>query len=551
MFYLDIKNLFLPKIITCLRDYEKKQLTDDIIAGIIVAIIALPLSIALAIASGVGPEKGIITAIIGGFLVSTLGGSRVQIGGPTGAFVVIVLGIIAKHGVIGLIAATFMAGILLVLMGAFKLGDLIKYIPYPITTGFTSGIAIIIFSTQVKDFLGLSAKNIPGEFIEKWLYYFEHMGTANISAILIGLLTIFIIIFWPRVNKKIPGAFMAIIVATAIVTILKLDVQTIYTQFGEISGSIPAPRIPNISFGIFKDLFMSAVAIAILGAIESLLSAVVADGMIGGSHRSNTELIGQGFANIGSALFGGIPVTGAIARTAANVKNGGRTPIAGMVHSVTLLCMMLVLMPYVKYIPMAALAGILIVVAYNMGEWEEFIRMRKAPKSDEVVFLVTFLLTIVFDLVVAIEVGMVLAAFLFMKRMADVTECKAIDIHSDDHKDELRISYDKIKHQGVQVYEIDGPFFFGAADKFIKTLNTLEKDSKCLIIKLGNVSVIDATGYEAFIRIYKICKKHKIVLKLVNVKESPLKTLEKFGFIELIGSSNIHGTMTEALGTMD
>jgi len=539
--------MFIPKLFTCLKDYNKDMFFKDFVAGLVVAIIALPLSIALAIASGVSPEKGLITAIIGGFIVSLLGGSRVQIGGPTGAFVVIVLGIMSKYGLEGLIIATFMAGIIMILMGLFKMGNMIKYIPYPITTGFTSGIAVIIFSSQIKDFFGLTIDYVPGDFFAKWHVYLSHMRHINLTALGVGLATVGIIVYWPKVNKKVPGAFVAILVTTLVAFIFKLDLPTIESQFGQISSSIPAPSIPDLSLNMVRELFMSAVAIALLGCIESLLSAVVADGMIGGNHRSNMELVGQGVANIGSALFGGIPVTGAIARTAANVKNGGRTPVAGMVHAVTLFFMMLILMPYVKYIPMASLAGILIVVAYNMGEWDEFKSLKSAPKSDCLVFLTTFSLTIVFDLIVAIEIGMVLAAFLFMKRMADVTKCDYISGRDRGLHDSFGHFMGKKTSSEIDVYEVTGPFFFGAADKFIKVIKSVQQAPKVLILKLTHVPVIDATGYAALLRFQEICDKHKIQLLVVGLQDDPLETLEKYGFIDLVGREHVYPNLNQAL----
>lgn len=543
--------MLIPKLFTCLKNYNKEMFLNDLISGIIVAIIALPLSIALGIASGVSPKTGLITAIVGGFFVSMLGGSRVQIGGPTGAFVVIVLNILNKYGLEGLVAATFMAGVILILLGIFKLGDMVKFIPYPITTGFTSGIAIIIFSTQIKDFLGLNIDKVPSEFLSKWTCYFNNFSSINFSAAIIGILTIGIIILWPKINKKIPGAFIAIICTTLIALFMNLDIATIETQFGEISSIIPMPSIPKLSFNMVNELLMSAVAIALLGSVESLLSAVVADGMIGGNHRSNMELVGQGVANIFSSLFGGIPVTGAIARTAANVKNGGRTPIAGIVHSITLLLMMLVLMPYVKYIPMASLAGILIVVSYNMGEWEEFKELSKCPKSDALVFILTFTLTVIFDLVVAIEVGMVLSAFLFMKRMADVTKCTYITGDESKINDEIEFSSQKSMPAEIDIYEINGPFFFGAADKFIKTIKSIENHPKVLILKMSHVPVIDATGYSALNRLYDICKHKGTRIIIIELQNEPYDTLEKYGFISKIGPENVCKDLECAINTAE
>jgi SulP family sulfate permease len=538
--------MFVPKLITCLKNYSKDQFIKDFIAGIIVAIIALPLSIALAIASGVSPEKGLYTAIVGGLVVSLLGGSRVQIGGPTGAFVVIVAGIVQKFGIDGLIVATILAGIFLVIMGFLKFGSMLKYIPYPITTGFTSGIAIIIFSTQIKAFFGLTMKTVPSEFVPKWIAYFDSFNTLNIQSMLIGILSLAIIIFWPKINKKIPGTLIAIVFATIISLVFNLNIQTIGSSFGNISSAIPSISLPHTSFGMIKQLMLPALTIAILGSIESLLSAVVADGMIGGSHRSNMELVGQGVANICSGLVGGIPVTGAIARTAANVKNGGRTPVAGIVHSLSLLIILVLFMPYVKLIPMSSLAAILIIVSYNMGEWESFQQIFKAPKSDALVLLVTFSLTIFFDLVIAIGIGLVLASLLFMRRMADVSDVRYIlDEHED--KDQLEL-IDSIKTpENVSVYEINGPFFFGAADKFIHAIRELGVPTKILIIKMSNVPAMDATGYHALEMLYEICKKHHTELILLNLQDQPLNALEKYGFIEVLGSENTCNSVEEAI----
>ncbi|QZY55278.1 SulP family inorganic anion transporter [Crassaminicella profunda] len=534
----------IPKLFTCLRDYNKEQFLKDFAAGIIVAIIALPLSIALAIASGVSPEKGLITAIIGGFFVSLLGGSRVQIGGPTGAFVVIVYGIVQKYGLSGLTVATVIAGIFLILMGVLKLGSMIKFIPYPITTGFTSGIAIIIFSSQIKDFFGLSMDKVPADFIPKWTAYFGNFHTINGAALLVGALSILIIVLWPKVNKKIPSTLIAIIFVTFISILLKLDVATIGSQFGEISTSLSMPSLPQINLKMIQELIMPGITIALLGSIESLLSAVVADGMIGGNHRSNIELVGQGVANICSSLFGGIPVTGAIARTAANIKNGARTPISGIVHSITLLLMMLILMPYVKFIPMAALAAILMMVAYHMGEWHAFKELSKSPKSDAIILLTTFFLTVIVDLVVAIEVGMVLAAFLFMKRMADVTDFKYL-LEDNQIKDDLPI-YENVSKK-IAFYEINGPFFFGAADKFIKVIKEVEHSPQVLILKMKNVPVIDATGYAALKQLYDMNQQSNTELILMEIQELPLRILGNYGFIETLGKDHVCECLDEAI----
>lgn len=540
--------MLVPKLFTCLKSYSKEQFINDVIAGIIVAIIALPLSIALAIASGVSPEKGLHTAIIAGFFISFLGGSRVQIGGPTGAFVIIVYGIIEKYGLDGLITATIIAGLFLILMGFLKLGTMIKYIPYPITTGFTSGIAITIFSTQIKDFLGLTIDKVPSEFVEKWISYFQHINTINPSSLLIGALSLLIIILWPKINKKIPGTLVAIIISTVLVMVFNINVETIGSRFGEIPGSLPRLSIPHVQLASIKELMLPGITIAILASVESLLSAVVADGMVGGNHRSNMELIAQGVGNVFSALFGGIPATGAIARTAANVKNGGRTPVAGIVHSITLAVIMVLLMPYVKLIPMSSLAAILIMVSYNMGEWEAFGRILKAPKSDAAVFLAAFLLTVFIDLVVAIEVGMVLSALLFMKRMADVTEVKNVLIDEELEMIDDTDLVDKVKLTGaISFYEINGPFFFGAADKFVKAVKEIEKAPKILIIKMENVPAMDATAFHSLEMLYDMCKKNHTKLLFLQVQEQPLGVLEKYGFIDKLGSDRICISIEEAI----
>lgn len=541
---IHIKIMMVPKLVTCLKDYSKEQFIKDFVAGFIVAIIALPLAIALGIASGVSPEKGLFTAIIGGFIISLLGGSRVQIGGPTGAFVIIVFGIIQKYGPSGLIISTIIAGFFLILMGILKFGKVIKYIPYTITTGFTSGIAVTIFSTQISDFLGLTITDVPSEFLDKWICYFNNFNTININTLVIGLVSLLIIIFWHKINKKIPGTLIALLFATFSVQIFGLNVETIGSRFGSISASLPHITFPNITFELISELVFPGFTIAVLAGIESLLSAVVADGMIGGKHRSNMELVAQGVANIFSALFGGIPVTGAIARTAANVKNGGRTPVAGIVHSITLLIIMLLFMPYVKLIPMTCLAAILIMVSYNMGEWESFKMIKTAPKSDTLVFLTTFFLTIFLDLVVAIGVGMVLASFLFMQRMSEVTDVKCVL----GEEEEEPKTVDKYKmNKNTLVYEIDGPFFFGAADKFISAIREIDFLPKVLIIDMAKVPIIDITAYHALEMIYDICKKHSTKIIVAGLQEQPLKVLNKNNFIELIKHENIFENVEKAI----
>ncbi|MBC7960315.1 MAG: STAS domain-containing protein, partial [Vallitaleaceae bacterium] len=454
---------------------------------------------------------------------------------------------IQVYGLQGLITATFMAGIILMIMGFAQMGNLIKFIPYPITSGFTCGIAVIIFTTQVKDFFGLNIEEVPKEFKPKWASYIEHFNAMNMISLLIGLATILIIIVWPKFVKKIPGTLIAIVLMTVITAVFHLKIDTIGSVYTNIQGSIPAPRFPNISFEMIEQLIGPAFVIAFLGSIESLLSAVVADGMIGSTHKSNMELVGQGAANIASSLFGGIPVTGAIARTAANVKNGSRTPISGMVHSVVLFLMMVFLMPYVKYIPMTALAGILMVVAYNMGEWEEFRTLLKAPKSDSIVFLSTFALTILFDLVIAIEVGMVMAAFLFMKRMSDVAQISVNSPDEPDTPDGFRLPEMDYNKSKVLIYEINGPFFFGAADNFLKTFKTLETNPKVLILEMSHVPAMDSTGYMAMNRLFNMCKQSNIKMMLVGLREQPYKTLEKYDFLSKIGSQRIYRQLQEAI----
>ncbi|MCT4508325.1 MAG: sulfate permease [Tepidibacter sp.] len=521
--------MLVPKLFTCFKSYSKEQFAKDLISGIIVAIIALPLSIALAIASGVSPEKGLYTAIIAGFLISLLGGSKVQIGGPTGAFIVIVYGIIQKFGIEGLTIATFMAGFFLILMGIFKCGNMIKYIPYPITTGFTSGIAVTIFSTQIKDFLGLNI-DIPSEFMHKWIVYFQNLNSFNIQSLLIGVTSILIIILLPKINKKVPSTLVAIIFCTFATIYFNLNIDTIGSKFSNIPSTLPSITVPNLNINMIITLIPSAITIAILAGIESLLSAVVADGMVGGNHRSNMELVAQGLANIASALFGGIPATGAIARTAANIKNGGRTPISGIVHSITLILFMIILMPYIKLIPMASLSAILIVVSYNMGEWDVFKKIHKFPKSDSLVFLTVFLLTVFFDLVISICVGIVLSSFLFMKRMADVTDIRPVSYTYED-VDETAFEYKIQIPKDIYIYEINGAFFFGATDKFIKTMKSMNDLPKVLILKMSNVYAMDATAYNALEATQDLCDKNGIKLLILDIQYQPLKVLKKCGFI--------------------
>ncbi len=528
-----------PKLFSVMKTYTKEQFIKDIIAGIIVAIIALPLSIALALASGVTPEKGIYTAITAGFVISFLGGSRVQISGPTAAFATIVAGIVATNGMEGLILATLMAGIILILMGVFRLGNLIKFIPYTITTGFTSGIAITILVGQIKDFLGLEVVSEEPliETMEKLKAVFEFIGTINWQAVIVGVVCLAVLIIWPYLPgfcKKIPPSLIAVLVGIAMVNGLHMNVNRIGDLY-EISNALPKLSLPAFSFATAKEVLPDAFTIAILAAIESLLSCVVADSMINSRHRSNMELVAQGAGNITSALFGGIPATGAIARTAANIKNGGRTPIAGMVHAVVLLLILVVLMPYAALIPMPTIAAILFMVAYNMSEWRKFVHLLKtAPKSDILVLVTTFVLTVVFDLVVAIEVGIIMAAILFMKRMSDVTEVEGWK-YVDDEEDAGSISL-RVVPKNTLVYEMTGPLFFGAADKILNI--AIKDDTNCLVLRMRSVNAIDATAMHNFEALLDICQKKKVQLILSHVNEQPMQVMQKSGFYEKVGAEN-------------
>ena len=527
-----------PKFFSVIKNYTREQFMKDVIAGLIVAIIALPLSIALAIASGVNPEQGLYTAIIAGFFISFLGGSRVQIGGPTAAFVVIIYGIIAEHGIPGLIIATLLAGVMLILMGLFHFGDLIKFIPKTITIGFTLGIAIGIVVGQIKDFLGLNMGAVPAEFFEKLIAYGHNLSSISYITLAIGVLALLIQIFWSKVSKKIHGSLVAIIVTTLLVAIFKLPVKTIGDLY-TIKAGLPSFSMPVLSLSLVREMILPAFTIAMLAAIESLLSAVVSDGMIGSKHKSNAELVGQGVGNILSALFGGIPATGAIARTAANVKNGGRTPVAGMVHALTLLLILLFLMPYASYIPMSCLAAILIIVGYNMSGWRTFVRIIKtAPKSDIAVLIITFLLTLFFDLVIAIEFGMILAAFLFLKRMSDIAEVRQWTYIGSSEDEKLSEDVDlKYVPKNTIVYEVFGALFFGAANVFTSFKH--EEGKNVLILRMRNVPVMDISGVEVLEEILETCKKRNLTLILSHVNEQPYHAMEKAGFIEKIGGENI------------
>ena len=543
--------MLVPKLATTLRGYSRPQFAADLTAGVIVGIVALPLAIAFAIASGVTPDRGLYTAIIAGFCISALGGSRVQIGGPTGAFVVIVYGVVQKFGIDGLIIATMMAGVFLVILGAVKLGSVIKFIPHPVIIGFTSGIAVIIFSSEVKDFLGLHMGNVPADFLDKWKAFAENVGSVNPYAVGVSALALAIIIVWPRINRRIPGPFVALLVTTAVVQVLQLPVETIGSRFGAIAASLPHPTLPRITSDQVRILVGPAFTIALLGAVESLLSAVVADGMIGGRHRSNMELVGQGIANIVTPLFGGIPATGAIARTATNVKNGGRTPIAGIVHALTLLLITLFLGRWAALIPLATLAAILVVVAYHMSEWRAFRAELTAPKSDVVVLLITFALTVLVDLTVAIEAGMVMAVFLFMKRMAEVTNVTALTRELEDNGDRYATDPNGVRHRevpdGVEVYEINGPFFFGAAETFKDTLGQVARKPKVLVIRMRNVPAIDSTGLHALKDVVHRTRRDGTLVLLSDVHTQPLVALGRSAVLEEVGEQNLFGNLDDAL----
>lgn len=546
---------FQPKLFELFRNYSKTDFSTDLMAGIIVGIVALPLAIAFGIASGVTPEKGIITAIVAGFIISLLGGSKVQIGGPTGAFIVIIYGIIQEYGIEGLTVATLMAGILLVLMGVFKLGAVIKFIPYPIIVGFTSGIAVTIFTTQIADVFGLNfdGEKVPGDFIGKWLVYARHFDTVNWWNALVSFVSIFIIAITPKFSKKIPGSLIVIIVVTLAVYLMKVyggitSIDTIGDRFS-IQAQLPEAVVPALDWEAVKNLFPVAVTIAVLGAIESLLSATVADGVIGDRHHSNTELIAQGIANIVSPIFGGIPATGAIARTMTNINNGGRSPIAGIVHAGVLLLILLFLMPLAQYIPMACLAGVLVIVSYNMSGWRTFLALMKNPKSDVTVLLITFFLTVIFDLTIAIEVGLLIACVLFMKRVMETTEISVIRDEIDPNKEsDLEVHEEHLTlPKGVEVYEINGPYFFGIATKFEEIMSQLGDRPKIRIIRMRKVPFIDSTGIHNLTNLCVMSQKENIHIILSGVNDKVHKVLERSGFYELLGEDNICSNINEAV----
>lgn len=545
---------FHPKSLTCLKGYNKTTFMSDLMAGVIVGIVALPLAIAFAIASGVSPEKGIITAVIAGFIVSALGGSKVQIGGPTGAFIVIVYGVIQQYGISGLTVATIIAGVLLVLLGVFKLGTVIKFIPYPVVVGFTSGIAVTIFTTQMTDVFGLSfgGETVPGDFIGKWMLYFKHFNTVNWWNFIVSVTSVIIIAVTPKISKKIPGSLVAIILVTIGVWCLKSffgidSIDTIGDRFS-INSQLPKAEMPALDWEAIKNLFPVAVTIAALGAIESLLSATVADGMISDHHNSNTELIALGVANMVTPIFGGIPATGAIARTMTNINNGGRTPVAGMIHAVVLLLILLFLMPLARFIPMACLAGVLVVVSYNMSGWRSFTALLKNPKSDVIVLLITFFLTVIFDLTVAIAVGLLLACLLFIKRIMETTEITAIkeEIHVED---EAGIMHDEsiTIPAGLEVYEINGPYFFGVATQFEELMSDFRDKSKVRVIRMRKVPFIDSTGIHNLSNFCEMSFKNKIVVVLSGVNPQVHSALHKAGFYDLVGEKNICPNINVAL----
>ena len=548
---------FKPKLLSTMKNYSKENFMADLMAGIIVGIVALPLAIAFGIASGVSPEKGIITAIVAGFIISFMGGSKVQIGGPTGAFIVIIYGIIQEYGISGLTVATLMAGVLLILLGVFKLGAVIKFIPYPIIVGFTSGIALTIFTTQIADIFGLQFgdEKVPGDFIGKWLLYFKHFDTVNWWNAIVSFASVFIIAITPKFSKKIPGSLVAIVLVTLVVYLMKMYggitcIDTIGDRF-TIQSQLPDAVVPELNWEAIKNLFPVAITIAVLGAIESLLSAAVADGVIGDRHDSNTELIAQGVANVVTPIFGGIPATGAIARTMTNINNGGKTPIAGIIHAIVLLLILLLLMPLAQYIPMACLAGVLVIVSYNMSGWRTFKSLLKSPKSDVSVLLITFFLTVIFDLTIAIEWGLVIACVLFMRRVMETTEISVIKDEIDPNKEsDLEVHEEHlIVPKNVEVYEINGPYFFGIATKFEELMSQLGSHERpqVRIVRMRKVPFIDSTGVHNLTTLCEMSQKDNIHIVLSGVNEKVHKVLEKSGFYELLGQENICPNINVAL----
>jgi sulfate permease, SulP family len=532
--------MFSPKLFTTIRQYDRKTFFSDLTAGVIVGIVALPLAIAFGIASGVSPERGLITAIIAGFLISFLGGSRVQIGGPTGAFIVIVYGIVEQFGVQGLIIATIMAGIMLIAMGFFKLGSVIQFMPYPIVVGFTSGIAVIIFSSQIKDFLGIGGGEVPASFVEKWGFYFENFSSLNLTAFALSAGTVLIILLWQKINRIIPGSLIAILITTVSVSYFDLPVETIGSKFGEIRAGIPPPSIPGIDFATFRMLLMPAFTIAMLGAIESLLSAMVADGATGYRHRPNTELIAQGVANIITPLFGGIPATGAIARTMTNIRNGGKTPMAGIIHALVLLLIMLFLGKLARLIPLATLSGILVIVAYNMSEWRSFKGIFRNSKSDVAVLLTTFLLTVFIDLTVAIQFGLLMAVFLFVRRVSETTDIEVLRSQVEDERSHISDDEETLDiPEGVEVFQIKGPFFFGIANKFEEAEKQSGQKPKIRIIRMRRVPFIDSTGLKNLRNFIRRSRNQGIIVLMSGLQSKPREALEKEGIIEMLGDENV------------
>lgn len=541
--------MFTPKSIICLSEYNRETFTKDLFAGITVGVVALPLAMAFAIASGLPPERGLFTAVVAGFLISALGGSRVQIGGPTGAFVVLVGTVAAQHGYNGLAIATLLAGALLIVMGLARFGAMIKFIPYPVVTGFTSGIAVVIFSTQIRDFFGLALSEVPIDFFDKWAVYFTHFNTVNWQALGVGTGTIALILVLRRLNPRIPGMLAALIVSAALTSLFHLDIETIGSRFGTLPRVLPAPSFPDLDWGTIRELISPAFTIALLAGIESLLSATVADGMMGTRHRSNMELVAQGVGNIGSVIFGGLPATGAIARTATNVKSGGRTPMAGIIHAATLLVIMIAFAPLARHIPLAALSGILMIVAYNMSEIDQFRSILRAPRSDVVVLLSTFILTVAVDLTIAVQVGVVMASLLFIRRMSEVANVGVVtrEFQDQDEKPDPNAIGKRRVPPGVEVFEINGPFFFGAAEVFRDTLRTLKSKPKILIVRMRQVPVIDATGLHLLEELHNQCRRDGTQVVFSGVHAQPLFALQKTELWERIGAENVFGNIDDAL----
>ncbi|MGB2868691.1 MAG: sulfate permease [Bacteroidota bacterium] len=540
-----------PKLFSILRKgYSKKDFSADLVSGVLVGIVALPLAIAFAIASGVKPERGLYTAIIAGFSIAVLGGSRAQVSGPTGAFIVIIYGVVQQYGYNGLVVATLIAGVLLIVMGVSRMGVLLRFIPYPVTVGFTSGIALIIFSSQIREFFGLRMQTVPAEFVEKWSAFGSALDTYNPYAFLVGFLALVIIGIWPRVTHRIPGSLVAILLLTTAVGVMDLPVETIGSRFHSVPSHFPMPHVPELSWSLVVKMFSPGVTIALLAALESLLSAVVADGMLGTRHRSNMELIAQGVGNILSPLFGGIPATGAIARTATNIKNGGRTPVSAMIHSIVLLLIMMLFGQWAALIPMPVLAAILIYVAYNMSEWHAFLKLLKSPRGDVAVLLSTFLLTVFIDLTVAIQVGVVLAAFLFLQRMSNATQVGLITNDLRDYEkehEETGLLAKRQIPQGVEVFDIEGSLFFGAIEQFKDAIQQIERPPKVIIMNMTNVFSVDSTGVQALDDLYQRTRKQQTHVVLAGVRSQPMIVIERSGFLDTIGEENIVGNIDEAL----